>query len=104
LTRQTREDNARFFDSIDDVPRHVITQGLGTILDAGHLVLIATGEGKAAAVAAAVEGPVSAFCPASILQLHPRATVVIDEAAASGLQLTDYYREAWANKPDWQRF
>ena len=104
LTRQTREDNARFFDSIDEVPRHVITQGLGTILDAGHLVLIATGEGKAAAVSTAVEGPVSAFCPASILQLHPRATVVIDEAAATGLQLADYYREAWDNKPDWQRF
>ncbi|WP_332661988.1 glucosamine-6-phosphate deaminase [Aeromicrobium sp.] len=104
LTRQTRADNARFFDSIDEVPRHVITQGLGTILDARHLVLIATGEGKAAAVAAAVEGPVSAFCPASILQLHPRATVVVDEAAAAGLQLADYYREAWDNKPDWQRF
>lgn len=104
LTRQTRADNARFFDAIDDVPRHVITQGLGTILDARHLVLIATGEGKAAAVATAVEGPVSAFCPASILQLHPRATVVVDEAAATKLQLADYYREAWDNKPDWQRF
>lgn len=104
LTRQTRADNARFFDSIDAVPRHVLTQGLGTILDAGHLVLIATGEGKAAAVARAVEGPVSAFCPASILQLHPRATVVVDEAAAASLQLADYYREAWDNKPDWQRF
>lgn len=103
LTRQTREDNARFFDSIDDVPRHVITQGLGTILDAGHLVLIATGERKAAAVASAVEGPISAFCPASILQLHPRATVVIDESAAAKLQLADYYREAWDNKPDWQQ-
>jgi glucosamine-6-phosphate deaminase len=104
LTRQTRADNARFFDSIDDVPRHVITQGLGTILEAGHLVLIATGEGKADAVATAVEGPVAAFCPASILQLHPRATVVVDEAAAAKLQLADYYREAWDNKPDWQRF
>ncbi|MEV7396897.1 glucosamine-6-phosphate deaminase [Aeromicrobium sp. NPDC092404] len=104
LTRQTRADNARFFDSIDEVPRHVLTQGLGTILDAGHLVLIATGEGKAPAVATAVEGPVSAFCPASILQLHPRATVVVDEAAATGLQLADYYREAWDNKPAWQRF
>ncbi|KRC64235.1 glucosamine-6-phosphate deaminase [Aeromicrobium sp. Root236] len=104
LTHQTRVDNARFFDSIDDVPRHVITQGLGTILDAGHLVLIATGAGKAAAVTSAVEGPVSAFCPASILQLHPRATVVVDEAAAATLQLADYYREAWDNKPDWQRF
>ncbi len=86
------------------MPRHVLTQGLGTILGAGHLVLIATGQGKASAVAAAVEGPVSAFCPASILQLHPRATVVIDEAAATELRLADYYREAWDNKPDWQRF
>ena len=67
-------------------------------------MLIATGEGKAAAVATAVEGPVSAFCPALILQLHPRATVVVDEAAAAKLQLADYYREAWDNKPDWQRF
>jgi glucosamine-6-phosphate deaminase len=103
LTRQTRTDNARFFDSIDDVPRHVLTQGLGTILEAGHLVLIATGEGKAAAVASAVEGPVAAFCPASILQLHPRATVVVDEAAAMRLRLADYYREAWNNKPAWQQ-
>lgn len=104
LTRQTRADNARFFDSIDDVPRHVVTQGLGTILEAGHLVLIATGEGKAPAVASAVEGPVAAFCPASILQLHPRATVVVDEAAAAQLRLADYYREAWNKKPAWQQF
>lgn len=103
LTRQTREDNARFFDSVDEVPHHVITQGLGTILEAGHLVLIATGAGKAAAVAAAVEGPVSAFCPASILQLHRRASVVVDEAAATKLQLTDYYRETWSSKPAWQQ-
>ena len=104
LTRQTRADNARFFDSIDDVPQHVLTQGLGTILDARHLVLIATGAGKADAVATAVEGPLSAFCPATILQLHPRATVVVDEDAAAQLRLADYYREAWDNKPDWQRF
>ncbi len=105
LTRQTREDNARFFDSMDDVPRHVLTQGLGTILDAGHLVLIATGSGQGQPRSRRPsKGPVSAFCPASILQLHPRATVVIDEAAATELRLADYYREAWDNKPDWQRF
>ncbi len=56
LTQQTRDDNARFFDSVDEVPHHVLTQGLGTILDAGHLVLIATGRAKAEAVAAAAEG------------------------------------------------
>jgi len=102
LTERTRTDNARFFDSIDDVPRHCITQGLGTILRARHLVLLAFGEGKARAVAAAVEGPVSALLPASAIQLHPHVTVVLDEAAASQLQLADYYRYTYDNKPDWQ--
>jgi glucosamine-6-phosphate deaminase len=103
LTRRTRQDNARFFGGDPDaVPRHVLTQGLGTLLDARHLVLLASGEAKAAAVAAAVEGPVSASCPASVLQLHPHATVVLDEAAASRLAGADHYRETWAGKPAWQ--
>jgi glucosamine-6-phosphate deaminase len=102
LTEQTREDNARFFDSIDDVPRHCITQGLGTILRARHLVLLAFGEGKAQAVADAVEGPLSAILPGSAIQLHQHATVVVDEAAASKLKLADYYRYTFANKPAWQ--
>lgn len=102
LTARTREDNARFFHSVDDVPRHVLTQGLGTILRAGHLLLVAAGAGKADAVAAAVEGPVSAGCPASVLQLHPHATVLVDEAAAAALVRADYYREVYAGKPDWQ--
>ncbi|MFD5747184.1 glucosamine-6-phosphate deaminase [Streptomyces sp. NPDC127033] len=102
LTRQTRADNARFFDSPDDVPHHVITQGIGTILEARHLVLLATGEGKADAVAQAVEGPVAALVPASALQLHPHATVVVDEAAASRLKLAEYFRATFASKPDWQ--
>ncbi|MDW4573486.1 glucosamine-6-phosphate deaminase [Microbacterium sp. M3] len=102
LTEQTRRDNARFFDSIDDVPMHCITQGLGTILRARHLVLLAFGEGKAAAVAGAVEGPLSASLPGSAIQLHARATVVVDEAAASQLKRADYYRYAYDNKPDWQ--
>lgn len=103
LTEQTRVDNARFFDGdIDQVPHHVLTQGIGTILEARHLVLLATGEGKADAVAATVEGPVAAVCPASALQLHPHATVVVDEAAASKLKLADYFRHTYANKPEWQ--
>jgi glucosamine-6-phosphate deaminase len=103
LTEQTRVDNARFFDGdIAQVPHHVITQGIGTILEARHLVLLATGEGKADAVAATVEGPVAAVCPASALQLHPHATVVVDEAAASKLKLADYFRHAYVNKPEWQ--
>jgi glucosamine-6-phosphate deaminase len=102
LTPQTRADNARFFDNADEVPRHCVTQGLGTILEARHLVLIACGGSKAAAIASAVEGPVTAMCPASVIQLHPHVTVVVDEAAAEGLALTDYYRSTYAAKPDWQ--
>jgi glucosamine-6-phosphate deaminase len=99
LTTQTRLDNARFFDSPDDVPRHCLTQGIGTILEAQKLVLIASGAQKAEAVAAAVEGPLSAFVPASALQLHPDATVIVDEEAASRLRLADYYRQVAAAKP-----
>jgi glucosamine-6-phosphate deaminase len=99
LTKQTRQDNARFFDSVDEVPRHVITQGLGTIGAARHLVLIATGTHKAAAVAAAVEGAVTASCPASVLQLHPHVTVVVDEAAASRLDNAEFYRYAMRHPP-----
>jgi glucosamine-6-phosphate deaminase len=102
LTARTRADNERFFEPPDEVPHHVLTQGLGTILDARHLVLIARGSGKASAVHQLVEGPVSAFCPASVLQLHPHATVLLDDDAASRLRLADYYRETYANKPHWQ--
>jgi glucosamine-6-phosphate deaminase len=104
LARRTREDNARFFDSPDEVPMHCLTQGLGTIMEARELLLVAQGSRKAAAVAAAVEGPVSSMCPASILQFHPEATVIIDEDAAGRLTLTDYYRYTYENKPSWQRF
>lgn len=102
LVEQTRQDNARFFDSIDQVPHHVVTQGLRTIMDARHLVLVAYGEAKADAVRDFVEGPVSASCPASILQFHPRATVIIDEAAASKLAGAESYRNSYKNKPSWQ--
>jgi glucosamine-6-phosphate deaminase len=102
LTAETQKDNARFFGSADRVPTHVLTQGLGTILGARHLLLIATGAGKAAAVATAVEGPVSASCPASALQLHPHVTVLLDPPAAARLARLDYYREVYAAKPAWQ--
>ncbi|MCU1574011.1 MAG: glucosamine-6-phosphate deaminase [Micrococcaceae bacterium] len=104
LTRQTRQDNARFFDHPDDVPEHVLTQGLGTIRDARHLLLLGLGEAKADAVAAAVEGPVAAVCPASALQLHPHVTVLLDTAAASKLAHTEYYQYTFGRKPAWQRF
>lgn len=91
LSMQTRADNARFFDSPDEVPRHCLTQGIGTVLDARKIILVAHGEAKAAAIAAMIEGPLTSMCPASALQLHPDATVIIDRAAAGELQLADYY-------------
>jgi len=102
LNEQTRSDNARFFDTIDDVPQHVITQGIATILDARHLVLIATGTNKANPIARAVEGPIAAMTPASAIQLHAHTTVIIDEAAAAELTLADYYRQTYESKPEWQ--
>ena len=102
LAAKTRQDNARFFDGIEHVPTHCVTQGLGTILEAGRLVLVATGEGKAEAIAACVEGPLTASCPGSVLQLHPDAVLVLDEAAAAGLKLREYYDDAAAGLSDMQ--
>ncbi|PAU69599.1 glucosamine-6-phosphate deaminase [Bifidobacterium italicum] len=103
LTEQTRIDNARFFDGdVDQVPTHCITQGIGTIMKVRHLVLLAFGDGKAEAIAETVEGGVSSFCPASALQLHPHATVIVDEQAAARLRNKDYYRYAYMHKPSWQ--
>lgn len=91
LTRSTREANARFFDDPADVPRLAITMGIGTILRADEVMLLAYGEGKAEAAAAMIEGPLTAACPASALQMHRKATIVLDAAAASRLKLRDYY-------------
>lgn len=102
LTQVTRSQNARFFDSMDEVPYHCVTQGLGTIAEAEHLVLLAFGRGKAKTVAAAIEGPVTASVPGSAIQFHPHATVILDEAAASELRYRDYGDWAQANKPAWQ--
>jgi glucosamine-6-phosphate isomerase len=95
LSDETREDNARFFTDVRNVPTHCITQGLGTILDARHVVLLAQGVHKSDAVARAIEGPLSSMCPASALQLHPHVTVVVDQDAASRLTLGTYYRQAY---------
>lgn len=103
LTRQTREDNARFFGGeVEAVPRHCLTQGIGTILKARHIVLVATGRAKAEAVHQLAEGPISALWPATALQLHPHVTVLVDSAAASRLQLGSYYTDTYAAKPAWQ--
>lgn len=93
LTRSTRQANTRYFERFDDVPRLAITMGIGTIMRSDEIVLLAFGKTKADVVAAMVEGPVSAACPASILQMHRKVTVVLDEAAASKLTLRAYYEE-----------
>jgi glucosamine-6-phosphate deaminase len=104
LTRQTREDNARFFGSGDAVPHHVITMGIGTIMEARANLLLAFGENKAHAIAEAVEGPVTSINPASVLQMHPVVKVCLDEPAAGELRRADYYRWVYDHKPAWQTY
>jgi glucosamine-6-phosphate deaminase len=103
LTPRTVKDNARFFGSTDKVPRHVITMGVGTIMDARACLLLAIGEAKAEAVAGMAEGPITANLPASVLQMHPDCKLIVDEAGATRLRRADYYRWVYENKPDWQR-
>lgn len=103
LTAKTRQDNARFFDDhVEEVPRHCLTQGLGTIMECRHAIMLGFGRGKAQAVRECVEGPVSAHWPASILQMHPHTTVVVDDDAASQLAFTRYYKQTYEGKPPWQ--
>lgn len=99
LARPTIEDNARFFNRAEDVPIYAITMGVGTILEARSLLLLATGANKATAVAQMVEGPVTSMITASALQLHPSATVFLDEPAASELKMREYYDWVMNKKP-----
>jgi glucosamine-6-phosphate deaminase len=103
LTRRTREDNARFFGSVEEVPHHVITMGIGTIMEARECFLLAFGDSKARVIAETVEGDLTASNPASILQMHPSAKVFLDALAAAHLSRKDYYQWVYDNKPDWQR-
>jgi len=103
LTPQTLRDNARFFGNESEVPHHVITMGIGTILETRHCVLLAFGAKKARAIAEAVEGPITAMNPASALQMHPKVTVFLDEAAAAELKMKEYYRWVYEQKPGWQK-
>lgn len=103
LTPKTVEENAQNFQDVSQVPRHVITMGVGTIQDARQCLLMAFGERKSGVVAKMVEGPITAMIPASALQLHRNAIAIIDEEAARRLTLVDYYRWVYANKPAWQK-
>jgi len=104
LSEQTIRDNSPHFGGIDRVPKHVLTMGIATIMEARHCLLLAFGAKKADAVRRMIEGPVSALCPASILQMHPRVTIVLDEEAAYLLTYRDRYKWVEQNKLDWQRY
>ena len=95
LSETTRRDNALHFAPGEPVPTHAVTQGVGTILEAKHLVLLVSGDTKADAVAAALTGPVTPDCPASVLQLHPHVTVILDRAAAASAAGLDQVLRAW---------
>jgi glucosamine-6-phosphate deaminase len=96
LTQKTRDDNARFFENMDDVPKYAITMGVGTIMDSKEIILLANGSNKADAVKAAVEGPVTAMCPASIVQMHREVYVLLDKDA--GTKLVGDYVDTWEAK------
>ena len=100
LAKQTVEDNARFFDSPEQVPVYAITMGVGTITEAHKIMLVANGSPKAEAVAAAIEGPVTSMITASALQLHRDVMFIIDREAAGQLKMLDYYEWIQAKMPD----
>ena len=93
LTSETVQDNARFFDSEEEVPRLAITMGVGTILESKRCLLLAIGAEKAAAISGTVEGPITAQVTASALQFHREVIVIVDERAASRLERRKYYAE-----------
>jgi len=104
LSEQTLRDNSAVFGSFDEMPKHALTMGIGTILDAKRCLLLAFGPAKTRAVEQMVEGPLSAMCPGSALQLHPRTTIVLDEYSAAGLHYADHYRWIDSHKLAWQRY
>jgi glucosamine-6-phosphate deaminase len=103
LTEQSRLDTAAAFGGQENVPSHVITMGLGSILDSRMCLLLAFGKKKARAVALTAEGPLTAMVPSTVLQLHPRAVLILDKDAASELKMADYYSWVYEHKPDWQK-
>ena len=99
LSKETIDDNARFFTKKEDVPIYAITMGVGTVLEARKLLLLANGASKAKAIADAIEGPISCMCTASVLQLHPDSMLFLDDKAAGKLKMKDYYEWIQAKKP-----
>jgi glucosamine-6-phosphate deaminase len=104
LAPLTLEQNAETFGGAANVPRRAITMGVGTILECRRGLLLATGAEKAEIIAKAVEGPITSMISATALQLHAHCTVVVDEAAASRLEGSEYYRRIFATEPEWEEF
>ena len=104
LTPATYAQNSVYFNPPESMPKRAFTMGVGTILDAGRVVMLITGAKKAAIAAKAIEGPVTSMVTGSALQMHPNAVVILDEAAASQLTQTDYYNWVFANEPEWEPY
>lgn len=101
LTPVTIEQNAPLFPRPEDMPKRALTMGVGTILEARRILMLATGAEKADIIAKAVEGPITSMVSATALQLHPKCTVIVDDAAAEKLQGKDYYHWIFQNEPEW---
>jgi len=104
LSEKTLKDNAGHFRTPEEQPQHVVTMGIGTILEAAHCVVLACGVQKSSAVKAMIEGPVSSMCPASALQFHPRTTVIADAAASARMDHPEHYRWIEQHKLAWQKY
>ena len=104
LTPTTVEQNKDFFDPPSSMPKRAVTMGVGTILEAKRILLLATGEHKAKILAQAVEGPVTSMVTASALQLHEDCTVIVDEDAGKFLKEKEYYNWIFDNEPEWENF
>jgi len=105
LTPTTRRQNAAMFGGdAERVPSRALTMGVGTILEAREIILLATGEAKASIIAQAVEGPITSMVSASALQLHPNCKVILDSDAALRLQGREYYDFVFENEPEWEDF
>jgi glucosamine-6-phosphate deaminase len=104
LSEQTLKDNSAVFGSFEGMPKHALSMGIGTIIDARRILLLAFGPAKVRAVEHMVEGPLAAICPGSALQQHPRTTVILDENSAAGLHYADHYRWVDSHKLPWQRY
>ncbi|MCF7792240.1 MAG: glucosamine-6-phosphate deaminase [Victivallales bacterium] len=104
LTPVTIEQNSSLFDNPEEMPKQAITMGVGTILAAKRIILLATGKEKADIIAKAVEGPITSMISATALQLHQSCVIIVDEEAASELKEKGYYRWIFKNEPEWKKY